>query len=88
MPFHKIHNVEAINVSEFEIGETTLSNMDRQIFRKYSNVDCKYLLFLQDFFFRFKPKQYKKCKYCRLFKKNIWKLLKQNGMFDDPYLTE
>ena len=36
---------------------------------KYSTVDCKYLLFLQDFFFRLKPKQYKKCQYCRLFKK-------------------
>ena len=28
---------------------------------KNSTVDCKYLLFLQDFFFRLKPKQYKKC---------------------------
>jgi hypothetical protein len=28
-----------------------------------SIVDCKYLLFLQDFFFRLKPKQYKKCQY-------------------------
>ena len=67
---------------------------------KYSTVDCKYLLFLQDcFFFKFKPKQYKKCQYCRLFKK-IWKLIKQNKLFDgifdiifdiifdDPYLTE
>ena len=27
---------------------------------KYSTVDCKYLLFLQDFFFRVKPKHYKK----------------------------
>ena len=26
---------------------------------KYSTVDCKYLLFLQDFFFKLKPKQYK-----------------------------
>ena len=26
---------------------------------KSSTVDCKYLLFLQDFFFRLKPKQYK-----------------------------
>ena len=26
---------------------------------KYSTVDCKYLLFLQDFLFRLKPKQYK-----------------------------
>ena len=30
---------------------------------KYSTVDCKYLLFLQYFFFRSKPKQYKKCQY-------------------------
>ena len=30
---------------------------------KYSTVECKYLLFLQDFFFRSKPKQYKKCQY-------------------------
>ena len=50
MPLQKIHNVEAINVSEFGIGETTLSNMDPQILRKYSTVDCKYSLFLQDFF--------------------------------------
>ena len=43
---------------------------------KYSTVDCKYLLFLQDFFFRLKPKQYKKCQYSWLFKKTIWKLIK------------
>ena len=30
---------------------------------KNSTVDCKYLLFLQDFFCRLKPKQYKKCQY-------------------------
>ena len=30
---------------------------------KNSIVDCKYLLFLQDFFFRLKPKQCKKCQY-------------------------
>ena len=30
---------------------------------KNLTVDCKYLLFLQDFFFRLKPKQYKKCQY-------------------------
>ena len=30
---------------------------------KNSTVDCKYLLFLQDFFFRLKPKQYKKYQY-------------------------
>ena len=40
------------------------------------NVDCKYLLFLQEFFFRLKPKQYKKYQYSRLFKKTIWKLIK------------
>ena len=28
-------------------------------FVKYSTVNCKYLIFLQDFFFRLKPKQYK-----------------------------
>ena len=38
---------------------------------KNSTVDCKYLLFLQDFFFRLKPKQYKKCQYSWLFKKTI-----------------
>ena len=38
---------------------------------KYSTVDCKYLHFLQDFFFRLKPKQYKKCQYCRLLKKHL-----------------
>ena len=43
---------------------------------RYSTVDCKYLLFLQDFFFRLKPKQYKKCQYSWLFKKTIWKLIK------------
>ena len=36
---------------------------------KKSTVDCKYLLFLQDFFLRLKPKQYKKCQYSFLFKK-------------------
>ena len=36
---------------------------------KNSTVDCKYLLFLQDFFFRLKPKQYKKYQYFRLLKK-------------------
>ena len=30
---------------------------------KNSTVDRKYLHFLQDFFFRLKPKQYKKCQY-------------------------
>ena len=30
---------------------------------KNSTVDCKCLPFLQDFFFRLKPKQYKKCQY-------------------------
>ena len=38
---------------------------------KYSTVDCKYLLFLQEFFFRLKPKKYKKCQYKRLFKKHL-----------------
>ena len=39
---------------------------------KYSTVDCKYLLFLQDFFFRLKSKQYKNANtYCRLFKKTF-----------------
>ena len=32
-------------------------------FVKYSVKYCKYLLFLQDFFFRLKPKQYKKYEY-------------------------
>ena len=65
-------------------------------FVKYSTVDCIYLLFPQHFFFRLKPKQHKKCQYCRLFKENIWKLIKQNKLFDgiidvifdNPYLTE
>ena len=36
---------------------------------KYSTVDCQYLLFLQDFFFfRLKPKQFKKCHF---FLKNL-----------------
>ena len=30
---------------------------------KNSTVDRKYLLYLQDFFFILKPKQYKKCQY-------------------------
>ena len=42
------------------------------------SVDCKYLLFLKDFFFELKPKQYEKCQYIGLFKKNIWTLIKQN----------
>ena len=45
---------------------------------KYSTVDYNYLLFLQDFFFGLKPKQYKKCHYCRLSKKN----LETNKLFD------
>ena len=40
-----------------------------QFFVNYSTVDCKYLFFLQDFFYRLKPKQYKKCQYSWLFKK-------------------
>ena len=51
-----------------------------QFFVNYSTVDCKYLFFLQDFFYRLKPKQYKKCQYSWLFKKNIWKLVKQNKL--------
>ena len=35
---------------------------------KNSTVDCKYLIFPQDFFFRLKPKQYKKCQYIWLLK--------------------
>ena len=42
---------------------------------KNSTIDCKYLLFLQDFFIRLKPKQYKKCQYSWLFKTTIWKLI-------------
>ena len=45
-------------------------------FVNYSTVDCKYLFFLQDFFHRLKPKQCKKCQYCRVFKKYTWKLIK------------
>ena len=37
-------------------------------FVKNSTVDCKYLLFLQDFFFRLKPKQYKNCQCCNCLK--------------------
>ena len=36
----------------------------RQLFRQKSTVDCEYLLFIQDFFFRLKPKQCKKFQYC------------------------
>ena len=38
-------------------------------FVNYSTVYCKYLFFIQDFFYRLKPKQYKKCQYSWLFKK-------------------
>ena len=40
-----------------------------------STVDCKYLFFLQGFFFRLKPKQYKDANIADCFKK-IWKLIK------------
>ena len=38
---------------------------------KYSTVDCKYLLFLQDFFFRLKPKQYKNANIADCLKKHL-----------------
>ena len=38
---------------------------------KYSTVDCKYLLFLQDFFFRLKPKQYKNANIADCLKKHV-----------------
>ena len=47
---------------------------------KNSTVDCNYLLFLQDFFFRLKPKQYKNVNNADCLKKNIWKLIKQNKL--------
>ena len=34
------------------------------------------IYFFYKIFFRLKPKQYKKCQYSRLFKKTIWKLIK------------
>ena len=49
----------------------------RQLFCQiYSTVDCKYLLFLQYFFFR---KQYKNANIADCLK-NIWKLIKQNKL--------
>ena len=36
----------------------------------FSTVECKYLLFLQDFFFTLKPKEFKKCQYSGFFQKN------------------
>jgi len=53
-----------------------------QLFCKYSTVDCKYLVFLQDFFSRLKPKQYKKCPYSWLFKNPIWKLIKKVNIYN------
>ena len=41
----------------------------------------KYLLSLQDFFFRLKPKHYKNANIADR-KKTIWKLIKQNKLFD------
>ena len=35
------------------------------------------LFFLPDYFFWLRSKQYKKCRYSWLFKKEIWKLIKQ-----------
>ena len=43
---------------------------------KFLTVDCKYLLFLQDFFFILKPKQYKKTNIADCLKKAICKLIK------------
>ena len=37
---------------------------------KYSTVNCKYLLFLQDILIGLIPKPYKKCQYCRFLKKS------------------
>ena len=65
-----------VNLSDHSKSSISRVFLLRQIwivkyYVKYSTVDCKYLLFLQDFFFRLKPKQYKKCQYCRLFKKYL-----------------
>ena len=38
---------------------------------KSTNVDCKYLLFLQDFFFILKPKQYKNANIADCLKKYL-----------------
>ena len=46
-------------------------------FVAFSNfISFKYLLFLQDFFFRLKPKQYKNANIVNSLKRNIWKLIK------------
>ena len=62
---------------------------------KYSTVNGKYLLFLRDFFFRLKKNSIKIATIADCLKK-IWKLIKQNKIFDgiievifdDPYLTK
>ena len=61
---------------------------------KYSTVNCKYLLFLQDPLDLYQN-SIKSCQYCRLFLKNL-EIIKQNQLFDgisdrifdDLYLTE
>ena len=40
-------------------------------FVKYSTVDCNYLLFLQDYFFRSKPKHYKNANIADCLKKHL-----------------
>ena len=61
----QIHHAEGeLNQSlrNFAIAESFYSVTQIWIIKysvKYSIVDCRYLLFLQDFFVRLKPKQYK-----------------------------
>jgi hypothetical protein len=58
----------------------------------FSSLSSPSIIYLRDFFFRLKPKQKKKMSILQIICKNIWKLIKQNklfdGIFDDPYLTE
>ena len=77
---------ETIFESFYSINYVNVNN-----FVKYSTVECKYLLFLQDFFYRLKPKQYKNANIADSLNKNIWKIIKTkqiNCQIIDEKLSE
>ena len=59
---------------------------------KFLTVDCKYLLFLQDFFFILKPKQYKNANIADCLKKHLEthktkEILKGHFSFTKPLIN-
>ena len=51
-----------IDIGVVHISYGDSNGHDGTIFQN-STADCKYLLFIQDLFFRLKPKQYQKCQF-------------------------